>query len=111
MLRPILLSGLILLAGAGCAETTDPGDASGTLRVTTYTSGAHPDADGFTLTVSGQGTVPMGLIDTVTYTLPINDYTVTLGDIEGSCSVADGNPRTPYVPVGTTTVQFFITCP
>src|SRR6187399_746725 len=109
MLRPLLLSGLLLLIGVGCAEDQGPGDATGTLVVITHTSGGSPDPDGYTLTVTGQGTVAMGINDTATYgPLPIADYGVTLGDVEGTCTVTDGAVRTPYVPIGTTTVHFYV---
>jgi hypothetical protein len=111
MFRPLLLSGLILLTGVACAEEEGNGEAVGNLRVITHSSGANPDADAYTLTVTGQGTTGIAANDTVLYSgLPIGDYGVTLGDVEGSCVVADGIARTPYVPMGTTTVQFFVTC-
>lgn len=112
MFRPLILSGIVLLFGTACAEEQGPNEAIGTLRVITHSSGGTPDADGYTLTVSGHGTTPIGINDTVTYVdLPINDYSVSLGDVEGTCTVTDGAFRTPYVPLGTTTVDFFVPCP
>jgi hypothetical protein len=112
MLRPLLLSGLLLLTGTACAEPQGPSEATGNLRIITHSSGGSPDADGYTLTVTGQGSVAMGINDTILYTdLAIGDYTVNLGDVEGTCSVTDGAIRTPYVPIGTTTVDFYVPCP
>ena len=112
MFRPLILSGVVLLFGAACAEDPGPNEAVGTLRVITSTTGDNPDADNYTLTVTGQGTTAITANDTVIYPdLPIDDYGVTLGDVEGTCTVADGIARTPYVTIGTTTVQFFVTCP
>src|SRR6478735_1232263 len=107
MLRPLLLSGLLLLAGTACAEEQGPSEAIGNLRIITHSSGGSPDADGYTLTVTGQGTVAMAINDTILYSgVAIGDYSVTLGDVEGTCTVTDGAIRTPYVPIGTTTVDF-----
>jgi len=112
MFRPLFLTGLVLLAGAGCAEEQGPSEAIGNLQVITHSSGANPDADAYTLFVTGHGTVGIAANDTVTYTdLPIGDYSVNIGDVEGTCTVADGQNRTPYVPMGTTTVHFYVTCP
>jgi hypothetical protein len=111
MFRPLLLSALILLTGVACAEEQGPSEAVGTLRVISHTTGANPDPDHYTLTVTTQGSHAFSSNDTLVFAgLPIDDYGVTIGDVEGSCIVADGVARTPYVSMGTTTVQFFVTC-
>lgn len=111
MFRPLLLSGLLLLAGVSCAEEAQPNEAVGDLRVITHTTGPNFDSDDYTLFVTNNGTTGITANDTITYAgLPIDDYSVNLGDVEGTCVVADGQNRTPYVTMGVTTVQFFITC-
>jgi hypothetical protein len=112
MFRTLCFTALVLLAGSACAEDPTNSDATGTLKVITHTSGATPDTNGYTLSVTGFAPHVMDMNDTVFYAdLPIGDYAVNLTGVAGNCTVTDGAFRTPYVPVGTTTVDFFVPCP
>lgn len=105
-----LLFALACLATTAC--TTHDGDETvGNLEVRVTTTGT-PDADGYTLSVSGQPDRALASNDTTTYLgLPFGDYTVTLGDVEPGCTVANGATRAKYVAVGYNSLTFGVTCP
>lgn len=111
MSRVLLLAPALLFTIA-CSSDGDNPDAVGDLTVAVVSSGT-PDADGYTLDVSGQAQRSLAVDDTTLYTaLPIDDYTVTLGDVEGGCVVADDAVRQRYVAVGPSNrVEYFVTCP
>jgi|SRR6478736_1964952 len=112
MLRPLLLSGLLLLTGAACAKDGQNSESVGDLRVIVNTTGAHPDTNGYTLTVTGIGSQNVAINDTSFFNdLPIDDYGVNLTGTTINCTVAGGAFKTPYVSVGITTTTFDVTCP
>jgi hypothetical protein len=90
-----------------------PPPQTGTLTVTTNTSGTMPDPDGYTVTVSGVGSQPIGTNQTVTYeNISAGSHTVTLSGIAANCTVAIGPTRTVNVPPGgVASTTFTISCP
>ena len=85
---------------------------SGTLQITTATSGPNPDTDGYTVSVDGGATQPI----VSNGALPISGiaaaaHTVTLTGVAPNCSVAGDNTITVTVTTGqTATAAFSITC-
>ena len=103
--------GTLLVASAACYKN-GPTGADGDLRIITHLSAGTPDPDGYTVAVSGHGSQPIGVADTVVFgALPIGDYTVTLSGFTAGCTVTDGAAQVIYVPVGVKTFDLFVTCP
>jgi len=91
-----------------CAPTT------GSIQVTTVTQGDAQDLDpdGYTVTIDQGASSAIGINAAETYApfLP-GAHTVTLGDIDGTCTVTGENPSTANVVAGQTVqVTFNITC-
>src|SRR2546430_5276039 len=84
---------------------------TGSLTVTTNTSGADLDPDGYTLTVDagGQG---IGINSSATITgLAAGGHSVTLSAVASNCTVSGANPRTVSVTAGgTTSTTFTVSC-
>lgn len=87
---------------------------TGTIEVTTVTSGDAQDLDdSYTVTVGQEGPVAMGVNATQSFAqLQPGNQTVTLGDIADNCTLDEGeNPRTVAVAVGQTAqTTFNLTC-
>src|SRR5207249_1537124 len=89
-----------------CTATT------GTLNVTTSTSGGSPDPNGYTFTVDGGASQPIQTNQTIPLTVTAASHTVELGDVAGNCSVTGGTSRTVTVPAGgSATASFAVSCP
>src|SRR5213592_2331544 len=84
---------------------------TGSLTVTTATSGSNPPS-GYTVTVDGGQSRSLGLNTSTTYTgLTAANHTVQLNGISANCSVSEANPQTVNVPAGgTAQATFTITC-
>jgi methionine-rich copper-binding protein CopC len=86
---------------------------TGSLVVSTSTSGGTPDPNGYTFTVDG-GT-PQAIANSQMITLTgvaAGSHMVQLGDIAGNCTVTGGTSRTVTVPAGgSATASFTVTCP
>ena len=105
-----LLLAVILLATASCSSS-DTTDAIGDLIVITHLTGT-PDPNGYTVSLTGHGSMAIGVTDTVTFgAIPIGDYTVALTDVAVGCTVTDGASQPVYVSVGTKNFDFTVTCP
>ena len=85
---------------------------TGTIAVTTSTSGAGSDPDGFTLLLDGGDRGPIGATASVGLTgLSSGAHTVGLSGLAANCQVAGDNPRSVTVTSGqTTSVPFAVTC-
>ena len=98
-----------LATGACDADTTGP--AEGSVEVTTLTSGALVDGDGYTLTVDGIEVASIGVSDTETVTMEAGERQVGLTDLQPPCSVDGDNPVAIDLPAVTTlTVGFLVVC-
>jgi Tol biopolymer transport system component len=108
-----LLVAASVLTGLSCGggDVTVP-PTTGTLQITTSTSGAEQDADGYTVRMdagSAQRIDPAATLTTSDVT--VGDHTLQLGDVAANCNVAGDNPRTISVTAGgTATVAFAVTC-
>jgi hypothetical protein len=85
---------------------------TGTLEVTTATSGAPVDPSGYTLSVDGGTAVAIGVSATRTIGgLAPGGHSVALGGVAGNCAVEGQNPRAvTIVESQTTTVAFAVQC-
>ena len=92
------------------------GALTGSLMVTTVTSGALLDPDGFMVTIDAGPQTPIGLNASVTrQSLNAGLHTATLAGVAGNCSVAESNPATAQVRTGglvrdTARVVFHVNC-
>src|SRR5438046_974663 len=86
--------------------------ATGTLNVTTSTSGGSPDPNGYTFTVDGGASQAIQTNQTIPLTVTAASHTVELGDVAGNCTVTGGTSRTVTVPAGgSATASFVVSCP
>jgi probable HAF family extracellular repeat protein len=89
-----------------CSATT------GSVQVSSSSSGPSPDADGYTLTLDGSehGTLgPSGAVSVEA--LQPGDHLVGLSGVAGNCQVQGNNPRTVTVTAGQgAEVTFTVTC-
>ena len=85
---------------------------TGTLQVTTLTSGSNPDPDGYTIAVDGGATQPIGSSATLAVSgIAAGSHTVTLAGVAPNCTVGGTNPLTITVVGGqTANAAFDITC-
>ena len=103
-----------LTAGtSGTFDVTAAPPTTGDLTVTTSTTGASPDPDGYTFAVDGGTPQPIGVSQTITVsTLPAGSHTVVLSGIASNCTVSNGTSRPVTVPAGASvTASFSVTCP
>src|SRR6266516_2940592 len=84
----------------------------GRLRVTTATTGADVDPDGYSVTVDGGSYHFVGANDVLTLSgLTAGDHSVMLQLLAPNCAVTGSNPRTVAVTLGDTAdAPFAITC-
>jgi hypothetical protein len=102
---------ITMLGSCGSDELTAP--TEGTVQVTTTTSGANLDEDGYTVSVAGAAPQAIGIIDTVTVSeVEPGDHPVILAGVAPNCTVGLGlNQRIATVPVGDTVkVAFAVAC-
>jgi len=114
--RRHLLGSLPLIAAAtalACGgESLVVPPTTGTLQVTTSTSGTEPDADGYIITVDGtdHGAVPATGTASVE-SVSEGDHVVGLSGVAGNCQVQGDNPRTVAITAGATaTAAFAVAC-
>ncbi len=86
---------------------------TGSVTVTTSTSGGTPDPDGYTVSVTGAASQHIDPNDSVTFAnLATGNHTVTLSGIASNCSVSGGASRPVTVTTGPpVSVTFTIDCP
>jgi hypothetical protein len=89
------------------------GPTTGALQVTTITSGAAPDPDGYVLRLDGKAMhrIRVNTTEEITRLFPAS-YTVGLGDVASNCQVKGEHPRTVTLAAGATLlIDFMIDCP
>jgi hypothetical protein len=89
-----------------------PPPGSGSVQVTTATSGSSLDPNGYTLRIDGGSPQALSINGSRTVgNLTPGAHTVQLGGIAANCTVAGDNPRAVTISSGqTATVQFAIAC-
>jgi probable HAF family extracellular repeat protein len=86
---------------------------SGSLEVSTTTTGAVPDPDGYTISVDGGGPQPIAINGTLTIPrLAPGPHRVALGGLAANCAVDGENPRSVTIVLGqTASIRFSVSCP
>jgi hypothetical protein len=94
-------------------DVTPPPPTTGSVRVTTATTGATPDPDGYSVAVDGGASQAIGNTDTVTFSgLTAASHTVGLTGLAANCTASGGTSRNVNVAVGDTApVSFAVSCP
>lgn len=105
----------VTLAGGASADMTFAITCSattGSIQVTTVTTGSSLDPDGYSVTLDGRGAWPLGVNTSGTFSgLRSGGHTVGLGDVAANCVVQGDNPRDVVVTAGASTVvSFLVTC-
>jgi M6 family metalloprotease-like protein len=95
-----------------CSDRTPTGPASGTLQVTTSTTGHDIDPAGYLISIGGVPGPAIGINSSVIIPdLASGAHEVALAGIAGNCTVAGNNPRTVVVGAGASaTAAFVIDC-
>src|SRR5207248_7725345 len=90
-----------------------PPPPTGSVTVTTSTTGGTLDPDGYTFTVDGGSGRAIGINTSVTVDgLSPGSHTVVLSGIAANCNVSGGTSRTVTVTAGqTATASFSVDCP
>ncbi len=85
---------------------------TGTLDVTTTTTGSNLDPDGYTVTVDGTNSQPIAVNGSQTFSnLSSGSHTVALSGVAANCTVSGGNSQTANVPAGgSVSVAFQVSC-
>jgi hypothetical protein len=111
----ILLGVSLVSAGLSCGD--DGGDIgptpSGSLEITTATSGAEPDGDGYAVKIDGGTETAIGTNASLRQdNLEPGNHTVLLTGVAGNCAVSGENPRAVTITAGATAiVAFVVDCP
>ena len=95
-----------------CVSCAPTGGGTGSLTVTTSTTGSDLDPDGYTVTLDGGATSqPIATNGSVSFTGPAGDHSVALSGVAANCTVSGANPRTVTVPSGgTVSTTFSVSC-
>ncbi|MDQ3029853.1 MAG: hypothetical protein M3R09_07480, partial [Actinomycetota bacterium] len=85
---------------------------TGTLELTTSTTGLEPDPDGYTVQIDAAAAEAIGPSGSLQKAdIEAGDHTILLDGVAANCTVAGANPRTVSVAAGQTIpVPFHITC-
>ena len=104
------LAALVLVA-AGCGDDDPAPATTGSIGVTTVTTGDDIDADGYTLSVDASNAGAIGVNDAVVVPdLAPATYSVGLAGLAANCA-AQNNPRDVVVTAGATeNTQFDVAC-
>ena len=108
-----LMSSLCLtLALAGCGDDGPTDSGTGTVEVTTVSTGQGLDTDGYTVNVAGAGSLAIGTNATATLAeVPTGDLEVRLTGVRGNCTVQGPHPRLIRVVAGETfRTHFDVAC-
>jgi hypothetical protein len=110
--QPVQMIGTMVLLGlAACDDALGPA-ARGELSVSTVTSGAERDADGYLLSVDGGSPEKIGTSGTALIgDLVEGTHAVLITGVAANCTVSGDNPRTVSVFAGQTVqTTFSVTC-
>src|SRR5687767_10869098 len=91
-----LLALVPMLASCGGDNVTAP--TTGSIEITTSTSGPEPDADGYTVSVDNGAEIHLaGNATHLQESLQLGSHSIFLGGISSNCTLAGENPRTATV--------------
>jgi hypothetical protein len=102
------------LVGLGCGgggDVTNP-PVTGSLTITTITSGPAPDADGYAVIINDGAETAIPASGTLQRdNVEPGNHSIQLTGMAANCTVAGDNPRSVSIPAGeTVTVTFQLTC-
>ena len=102
---------LSALYGCGGGDSIGP-PTTGSLKISTTTTGLDPDADGYAVSVDDGSTQLIGSTADLTVSLlSAGQHKVTLSEVAANCLVSGTNPRDVNVPAGGTgEVSFTVAC-
>ena len=91
---------------------TAPPTSSGTLRITTVTTGGGTDPDGYSIAVDGGAAQPIAVNGNVSLAnVAAGSHSVGLSGLAANCALQGANPRSATVGAGATAqLRFEITC-
>jgi hypothetical protein len=86
--------------------------ATGTLNVTTTTTGSNLDPDGYTLTVDGSSSASIGDNGNQAFAnLSSGSHSVSISGVAANCTVSGGTTQSANVPAGgSATIAFQVSC-
>jgi Tol biopolymer transport system component len=89
-----------------------PPAVTGSLKITTTTSGSDVDPDGYSFALDGRAKQSIGINTSVTVAnVAAAAHTIALSGFAGNCTVGGTNPRSVTVSAGATAeVSFAVTC-
>ena len=103
---------MLLLAGVLAGACSDPsGPPSGSLLVSTSTTGADPDEDGYELVVDGEPVLTLFADGTEELTLDGGDHTLDLRGVDPHCTVEPAVPFEVRVAGDRVPVDLTVDCP
>ena len=107
-----LLLGVPSIAVLGCSGDAVTAPTTGSVEITTATSGPEPDADGYTLSFDGGTEVPIAVNATHRQeSVEPGDHSIRLAGMAANCTADGDNPRTVSVQPGASVpVRFSIAC-
>jgi len=99
-------------AASATFSVTAPPPTTGSLSVSTATTGSNVDGDGYTVTVDGSNGQPIGINASATFNnLSAASHTVVLSGVASNCTVSGGPSQTVTVPAGgSSSASFAISC-
>jgi hypothetical protein len=107
---PLAVVALLVLTSCGGGDVIAPPN-SGTLEVTTSTTGPDQDTDGYSIQIDGGTPRPIGVNDKLSLNLTAGVHSVLLTDVAAGCSVAGDNPQASSIVDGqTSAISFAIAC-
>lgn len=105
------LSGLLLSLSAvalACSGDDLSGPTTGSIEVTTATSGAEVDPDGYIVQVDADQPQPIGSSSTFrSASVSPGNHTIRLAGMASNCALAGDNPRPVTIAAGETTAVLF----
>jgi len=108
---PPIALGIALVLVTGCGGDDSSGPALGNLVITTISTGADIDGDGYTVTVDNTLSQNISANGSATFTnLATGDHSVELSGLADNCSVDGTNPRTVNVSNSGGSSTFNVVC-
>ena len=113
--RPLSLVLLIVgaaLTGLACGGGDITTPDTGSIAVTTVTTGPEPDADGYAVAIDDGAEIAIPASGTMQRdNLELGNHSIRLSRMAANCTVAGENPRSVSVSAGATVeVSFAVTC-
>jgi Tol biopolymer transport system component len=108
--RSVTISAGAVVAVSFTITCTAPPAQTGTLQVSTVTTGSDPD--GYQLSLDAGPGQPIGINASITLSnIAVGDHMIGLSGIDAPCTLAGENPRSVTITAGATAnVQFSIGC-